>query len=123
MESLWLASNQLVNLPSEMKALVNLKEIYLFNNPLKNPSFDIVSRGIPHILRDCRERFKTEQLGRKPPPMSVLRVGKRNFLTISSWQMYACSSLSFVKTYILITALKTHIHIYPCRHWKRGIYA
>lgn len=55
--------------------LKKLTELFLSGNPLKIPSHEIVSKGIPHILRDCKERYKIELRGRVAPPMSYMRVG------------------------------------------------
>ena len=75
MESLWLSGNQITLLPPEFMNLIKLKEIFLSGNPLKSPSHEIVSKGIDHIIRDCKERYKIEVRGRQPPPMSFLRIG------------------------------------------------
>jgi Leucine-rich repeat (LRR) protein len=56
LKSLWLTSNQLLELPDSLSDIVCLDDIHLDSNPLLNPPAALISDGIHAIKQYCKKR-------------------------------------------------------------------
>ena len=76
-----LGNNGIKMLPAEFGFLENLSDLFLYNNPLVDPSYDVVMKGTKETLWVCRQKYWNELYGRTPQmKINQFGVGNECFL-------------------------------------------